>query len=357
MTTVLFDAHQLGRRQTGNETYVRELLKGLRRLDDVSIRAVVDRGQMARDVLAPPIQLHPVPRNGFGRLAAMTALARRIHPDLVHAVYFLPFFSGCPTVVTIHDISFERFPEFFSRRALLRDRTLIRSSARRATKVVTISESSRTDLIDLYGVADDRVVAIPLGVGDAFRPGPARVEDDVDRRPVRLLAVGTLEPRKNLVRLLDAVRLLARDLRIELRLVGPAGYQAHAIRDRIAGSATVEFVGYIPDEDLAEEYRRADMLVYPSIYEGFGLPVLEAMACGTPVVTSTGGSLPEVAGDAAELVDPLDTVGLAAAIRRVATDLEHRSLLRERGLARAARFSWDRTAALHAALYRDISDP
>jgi glycosyltransferase involved in cell wall biosynthesis len=169
-----------------------------------------------------------------------------------------------------------------------------------------------------------------------------------------LLAVGTLQPRKNLLRLLEAIRLLSADLRIELRLVGPAGYQADVIRKRVAGRAAVEFVGYIPDEGLAEEYRRADMLVYPSIYEGFGLPVLEAMACGTPVVTSTGGSLPEVAGDAALVIDPFDVPALAGAIRQIAEDQSVAAGLRARGLARAAVFTWERTASLQAALYRDL---
>jgi len=356
MTTILFDAHQLGRRQTGNETYVRGLLGGLRTIGGVSVVAAVERGQLPTGILAPPVRLRRVPANGFARLASMAIVARQIHPDIVHAIYFLPPVTGTPTVLTVHDISFELYPQFFDRRALVRDRLLIRNSAQRATKVVTISETSRRDLIDLYGLAPDRVIAIPLGVAPSFSPGdPAARGSPADGRPLRLLAVGTLQPRKNLVRLLEAVHTIARDIPVVLRIIGPDGFQADVIRERSVGNAQVEIVGYVEDEALADAYRWADMLVYPSIYEGFGLPVIEAMACGTPVVTSTGGSLPEVAGDAAFIVDPLDVPAIANGIRRVAEDAVLAHSLRTRGLARAAEFTWEETARRHLGVYRELA--
>ena len=355
MTRVLFDAHQLGRRQTGNETYVRELLRGLRALDDLELIAAVETGQRPTDVLAPPVRLRRLPPNGFARLAAMAILARQERSDLVHAMYFLPPATGRPTVLTVHDISFERFPEFFSRRSLVRDRALIRISARLASRVVTVSETSRRDLVELYGLAEDRVVAIPNGVSGRFRPSEetswAPYTGD---RPLQVLAVGTLQPRKNLLRLLDAVAIVGRDIPVQLRIVGPDGHQAAEIRDRLASSVQTEIVGWLDDDALADAYRRADVFAYPSIYEGFGLPVIEAMACGTPVVTSTGGSLPEVAADAALVVDPYDIAALAGAIRRIAEDGPAAAALRARGLARAATFTWERSAALHAEVYRDL---
>jgi glycosyltransferase involved in cell wall biosynthesis len=352
-TSVLFDAHQLGRRQTGNETYVRELLDAFARVGGASVRAAVETS-LPVDRRPPAVSVHRVPRNGFGRLALMALLARRLRPDVVHAIYFLPPATGRPTVVTVHDISFERYPEFFSRSALLRDRLLVRRSAQTATRVVTVSETSRRDLIEIYGLDPARVVAIPNGVGSTFRPADDQTSPDArDPDVVRLLAVGTLQPRKNLVRLLEAVRLLSSELRIELRVVGPDGFQADEIRGRLAGSAEVTITGYVTDAMLAQEYRRADMLVYPSIYEGFGLPVVEAMACGVPVVTSTGGSLPEVAGDAAVLVDPLDVEAIASAVRRIAQDPVLAADLRARGLERARAFSWERSARLHLAVYRE----
>lgn len=355
MTTVLFDAHQLGRRQTGNETYVRELLRELRGRDELDLIAAVEASQRPTGILAPPIRLRRIPANGLARLGAMALIARQERPDIVHAVYFLPPATGRPTVLTVHDISFERFPEFFSRRAFVRDRLLIRASARAASRVVTVSETSRRDLVEVYRLPEDRVVAIPNGVSDRFRPADesawAPYPGD---RPLRVLAVGTLQPRKNLFRLLDALTIVGREIPVQLRVVGPDGHQAAEIRDRLASSVQTEIVGWLDDDALAAEYRRSDVFVYPSIYEGFGLPVVEAMACGTPVITSTGGSLPEVAGNGALIVDPHDVKALAGAIRQIAEDGHGAAELRGRGLARAATFTWERSAALHAAVYRDL---
>jgi len=238
----------------------------------------------------------------------------------------------------------------------MRDRLFVRQSALRASRVVTVSEASRRDLIETYGLRPERVVAIPNGVSPAFHPSASMSSaHDKSERPVRLLGVGTLQPRKNLGRLIDAIALVSGELPISLRLVGPDGFQATEIRRRMRGRGDVTIVGYLSDDALAAEYRNADALVYPSIYEGFGLPVLEAMACGTPVITSTGGSLPEVAGDAAELVDPYDVEGLARAIIKVATQPDYAAGLQARGLARASEFTWDRSARRHLEVYQELA--
>ena len=350
---VLFDAHQLGRRQTGNETYVRELLGVLGRRSDLEIVAAVESRVGPELVAQPRVIFQRVPRHGALRLAAMAIIARRSAVDLVHAIYFAPAFSGRPLIVTIHDISYEIYPEFFSRGALLRNRLLIRDSARRARMVVTDSETSRRDIIERYHLSEDRVVAIPIGASRRYlerKPPPLAPIGD---RPVRVLVVGNLQPRKNLVRLLGAVRRVAATRAVSLRVIGPDGYQAHEIRRALRDSAAVEIVGYVDDARLAEEYARADVFAYPSIYEGFGLPVLEAMASGVPVVTTTGGSLPEVAGDAALIVDPFDETAMADAILRLAADADLRRHLRDLGRARAAQFSWERAAARLVDVYRD----
>jgi glycosyltransferase involved in cell wall biosynthesis len=170
-----------------------------------------------------------------------------------------------------------------------------------------------------------------------------------------VLAVGTLQPRKNLIRLVDAVARLSRDMPVVLRVVGPDGYQAAQIRERLGRSVQVEIAGYVSEDELAAEYRNADVFVYPSLYEGFGLPVVEAMASGTPVVTSGAGSLREVAGEAALIVDPLDVEAIAEAIARIASDRELRASLRTRGLARAAEFTWDRSATRLAEIYAELA--
>lgn len=347
---VLLDAHQLGRGQTGDETYIRGLIGGLRAVPELDLVAAVESHPRAARVLAPPVTLRRVPRNGLARLAALSWVGRWVRADILHATYLLPPWPGRPTVVTIHDISFERHPEFFPRRYLLLDRALIRASARRASRVITVSETSRRDLIELWHVPADRVDVIYNGVDEIFAPGPDR-PDDGALDPLRVLAVGVLQPRKNLGRLLEALAIVGRERRVELRVVGPDGYQAKEIRERLADRAAVKVLGYVNQQALAAEYRQAHVLVYPSLYEGFGLPVVEAMASGTPVVTTTGGSLPEIAGDAALIVEPLDVLAMAAAIRRVADDGALRTKLQERGLVRARAFNWRTAARRHFETY------
>jgi glycosyltransferase involved in cell wall biosynthesis len=282
----------------------------------------------------------------------MSVLAHTLDPDVLHAIYFAPYVARRPVVLTIHDISYELHPEFFSRTERWRGRTLIRDSARRARVVVTVSETSRRDIIERYGMAEDRVITIHNGVPQRLLDGPVPALGSIGDRPVRLLALGTLQPRKNLARLFGAVRMASKVRPIHLRVVGPDGYQAEVIREQLEGAAEVEIVGYVPDDALADEYRQADMLVYPSLYEGFGLPVVEAMACGVPVITSSGGALPEVAGDAALIVDPHDEVAIADAILRLAGDDDLRRHLSERGRTRARRFSWAESAERHIQAYR-----
>jgi glycosyltransferase involved in cell wall biosynthesis len=351
---LLFDAHQLGRHQTGNETYVRALLREFAGTDAIELTALVERGALADPDVAA-FARRQVPASGSLRLASMALAARRAGVDLVHAVYFAPYLSGVPVVLTVHDISYEIHPEFFSRTERWRGRMLIRDSARRARTVVTVSETSRRDIIERYGLAEDRVIAIHNGVSQRLLDVPAPKLESIDDRSVRLLALGTLQPRKNLARLVDAVRIASKTRPIQLRVVGPNGYQAEVIRQRLDGAAEVEVVGYVSEESLVDEYRRADMLVYPSLYEGFGLPVVEAMACGVPVITSTGGALPEVAGDAALIIDPLDEVAISEAILRLADDIELRRDLIGKGRVRARQFTWGRSAERHIQVYRDAA--
>lgn len=353
---LLFDAHQLGRRQTGNETYVRGLLGEFRRHPDLAVTAAVERPALADPLVAPPVVRRRVPAGGLRRLAVLGIAARTGTFDVVHAVYFAPPALGRPLVLTVHDISYELHPEFFSRTDRWRNRLLIRDAARRARVVVTVSETSRRDLLERYGLREERVVAIPNGVAPSLLAGPPAVIEPVNDRPVRVLAVGTLQPRKNLGRLLQAIRRAARVRPVALRVVGPDGFGADAIRADLAGVADVEILGFVDDAALAAEYRAADMLVYPSLYEGFGLPVAEAMACGLPVITSTGGALPEVAGDAAVILDPLDVEGMSDAILALAEDTERRRALGAAGRARAAGFTWAAAAERHVAVYRAAVD-
>jgi glycosyltransferase involved in cell wall biosynthesis len=351
-TRVLFDAHHIGSGKTGNETYARELLRALRGRAGLHLTAaVVD--SPSDPALEPPIAVRRVPRNGWLRLLALGIAGSGM--DLVHSMYYLPLASRRPTVVSIHDVSYERHPEFFGRLEVLKNRVLVREAARRATMVVTLSEHARSEMIELYGLDPHRVAVVPGGVSEAFHAPDEPRAPTADRTGVvRILAVGTLQPRKNLLRLLDAVRIVGLRERVQLRVIGPPGHAADEIRARLGNGADVVLLGYVPDHLLLQEYRAADIFVYPSIYEGFGLPIVEAMACGTPVVTTTGGSLPEVAGDAALIVDPYDVDAIARAIAQLIDDPSLRRDLVARGRSRAAEYTWRSAADRLVAVYERV---
>lgn len=284
--------------------------------------------------------------------------------DLLHGCAFAaPLVTGCPTVVTVHDLSFLRHPDAFRLPNRLYLRLLTVLSTRRAARVIAVSESTRRDVIALCGVAGDRVIAVPNGVSERFCPADAAAVAEFRRRrglPERyILFLGTLEPRKNVVRLLDAYAAWRRASRepVILVIAGGKGWFYQTIFAQVARLGLEEavlFPGFVPSDELPWWYRAAELFVYPSLFEGFGLPVLEALACGTPTITSRASSLPEVAGDAALLVDPEDTGELTDAIARLSSDPLLADELRSAGPRQAGRFTWSRTAAATAGVYRDV---
>lgn len=308
-------------------------------------------------------------RSPWRRIAwEQTQLARLSQGlDLLHGLAFAaPLAAVCPTVVTVHDLSFLRFPEAFRpfNRGYLS--LFTRLSTRRAARVIAVSESTRQDVIALCGVPPGRVVTVPNGVGPEFCPAdPASVAAFRAQKELPdafILFLGTLEPRKNLLRLLEAYTQLRGRGTGRLPPLIIAGGKGWYYEDIFARARelnlldAVRFPGYIPAEELPWWYRAAHVFVYPSRYEGFGLPVLEAMACGTPVITSTVSSLPEVAGDAALLVPPDDVAALTDALARVLASPALHAELRDAGLRRAAQFSWAATAAATADVYRAALD-
>jgi glycosyltransferase involved in cell wall biosynthesis len=284
---------------------------------------------------------------------------RRAKLDLLHSPAFVgPVVGACPLVVTVHDLSFLFFPQSF--RALNRSylRLFTRLSVRRAQRVLAVSESTKRDLVQYYGLSPAKVDVVHNGVDRAFRPLPADVVAAFRRQaglPDRfLLFVGTLEPRKNVVRLIEAYARLPKE-RPPLVLVGGKGWLYDQIFARVEAlnlSNQVHFAGYVLAEDLPLWYNAADLFVYPSLYEGFGLPPLEAMACGTAVITSTASSLPEVVGTAGQMVDPTDTQALATAMEQVLTARDVREQMQAAGLAQAQGFTWEQTAQRTVDSYR-----
>ncbi len=285
---------------------------------------------------------------------------RRAGVNLVHApVNVGPMVRSCPLVVTVHDLSFLLYPETFRPMQRLYQRVMARWTARHAERVITVSESTRADVMRLFGVPAERVVAVPNGVSGSYRPLPPGEVEAFRRReglPEQfLLCVSTMEPRKNIPRLLEAfARLPGAPL---LVIAGGKGWYFDAIFatiERLGLQNRVRLTGYIAQHDLPLWYNAATWFVYPSLYEGFGLPALEALACGTPSIVSNSSSLPEVVGDAAILVDPHDVSALAEALARALQDPGLAAGLRQAGPQRAAEFSWARTAAATAAVYRNV---
>jgi len=308
------------------------------------------------------------------RLHVPLAIERLIGPqDLFHATDFVlpPTSSRTRTLLTVHDLSFVRDPE--SATPALRQylNAVVPRSVGRASHVLADSQATKDDLVDLYGVADERVSVLYCGVDGRFTPQKQRGEGERIRRRYKLghqpyiLSLGTLQPRKNYGRLISAFALVAdvsrridgRPTTHNLVIVGKQGWLYDSIRAdaaRLGLRTRVIFPGFVQDEDLPALYRNADLFVLPSLYEGFGLPPLEAMACGTPVVTSNVSSLPEVVGDAGLTVDPTDVYALANAMSRVLQDSRLRQEMVEKGLARTVQFTWLRAARQLRDIYQNV---
>jgi glycosyltransferase involved in cell wall biosynthesis len=279
--------------------------------------------------------------------------------DLIHEPAFVgPQASNHPYVVTVHDLSFLLYPQGFRALNRIYLQIFTRLSVRRAQRVIAVSESTKRDLVRCYDIPPGKVDVIYNGKNAAFQPLAAdeiaefRADQGLPERFI--LFVGTLEPRKNVARLIEAYAQLPGN-RPPLMLIGGRGWLYDDIYARVENlnlSDEVHFVGYVLAEDLPLWYNAASLFVYPSLYEGFGLPPLEAMACGTPVVTSTASSLPEVVGDAGLLVDPTSTEELAQEMGRVLADAGLREKMRWAGLARARDYSWQATAQHTVSTYR-----
>lgn len=345
-------------RGAGINVYIYHLLKHLGQIDSrhrysvfLGERRFIDEGLKLIYTRWPTHR--PLARILWEQLLQPLAL-RQAGVDLLHAMAFAgPLATPCPFVVTIYDLSFLHYPEAFRpwNRWYLKIFTAL--SARRARRVVAISESTKRDVVKMLGVPSNRVDVAYCGVNESFHPLPAAEVANFRREralPDRfLLYLGTLEPRKNVPFLIRAYgRWRSAEAGIpRLVIAGAKGWhydQIFAEVDSLGLTGDVIFPGYIAHEELPWWYNAADLFVYPSRFEGFGLPVLEAMACGTPIITTHIASLPEVAGDAALLVSPDDETELAAAMRRVLSDETLRQEMVIKGMAHAARFSWEATA-------------
>jgi len=360
-------------RDYGIGTYVRNVVRHLARLDRESTYFLLcDRADEAtlRDLAENFV---PVVENSAGySLAEHVSIPRklrRLGVDLFHSPhYVLPLLGRTPSVVTIHDCIHLLFPQYLPNRFAHRyARFMMRKAIEKSVLVFTVSEASRRDILRFFPHADpDRVLVVPNAIDPSLREAPGEEEMDRvrERYQVRgrfVLYAGNIKPHKNLERLIEAFGRLRRRSGFEdvkLLIIGEEISRYGSLRRSVEATGVrqdVRFFGFVPDRTLSCLYRLASVFAFPSLYEGFGLPPLEAMACGTPVVTSNVSSLPEVVGDAALLVDPYDVEALADALARVLSDEALRTELVGRGRARVERFSWERSvAAIHDGYMRAL---
>src|SRR5262245_30494663 len=368
------DAHAIGARQGGNETYISNLIKSLAEIDGenrytiylANARAATQwRDEFTNQYRNFSVRLLPPP-TPLVRVPVCLAYELFSRPvDVLHVQYTAPPFCRIPVVATIHDLAFERMPETFTRRGSFQLKLTVRRTAKKAARIATVSEYSRRDLLSIYKLPPEKVVVTYNGVESRFTPQPASPNEAEEIRGRfgiardYLLAVGSLQPRKNLVRLIRAyakLRSEREDFTRQLVIVGRKLWLAHEIFDEVKRQRWADDViltGYVADEDLPALYRSARAFVYPSLFEGFGLPPLEAMACGIPVVTSGVSSLPEVTGDAALLIDPNNELALANAMIEIANNEPLRAELREKGIAQAKKFTWRDAAEKTLRLYKE----
>lgn len=372
--TIYVDVSSAVHAKAGIGRYAESLARALVRLEPGRFALFYNRGRDTR----PPEGLESLPRRtvraGYKpwRMAVWLghltrARFNRMVPgaELFHATeHLLPPLDGLPTVLTVHDMIFKLFPEHQKRLNYWYLNATMPLYCRRAGAIIAVSNCSKRDIVAHYHLDPVRVHVVYEAAGPEFRPAAPGLADEARRRyglPERyLIHVGTIEPRKNLTRLVEALqRLRDEGLRIPLVLVGSRGWLYGGFFRRLEGLEVrhdVHFPGYVPTGDLALLWAAATASATPSVYEGFGLPVLEAMACAVPVVCSNSSSLPEAGGDAALYFDPYDVEAIAAAIRKVWLDEELRAQMRERGLKQAARFSWERAADETLAVYEQARE-
>ncbi|HKR15344.1 MAG TPA: glycosyltransferase family 1 protein [Pyrinomonadaceae bacterium] len=368
---IAIDAHSVGAKLGGNESYAVNLIEALAQIDEVNDYTLYVTTAAAHDRFHqrwPNFKVRTtLPHTPLIRIPLTLSAELRKHPvDVLHVQFTAPPFCPCPVVVSIHDLSFEHLPHTFHRRSRTQLRLTVRHSAKRAAKILTLSEHTRRDVVDTYGIDPARITAIPLAAPRHFSP----VEDDRELQRVRhtygivgpyILSVGSIQPRKNLPRLINAYaslrgKYVAAELP-KLVLVGKCAWlydETMRVLTQTGLQESVILTGYVPESDLPALYSDALCFVYPSYFEGFGLPPLEAMKCGAPVIVGNQTSLPEVVGDAALTVDPYDVASIAAAIETLMNDSDLRLELSVKGRSRAETFDWRDTARRTLQIYEQV---
>jgi glycosyltransferase involved in cell wall biosynthesis len=369
---IAIDAHSVGAKLAGNESYAVNLIEALAQIDrvnDYTLYVTTAEAYERFHQRWPNFRVHTtLPHTPLIRIPLTLSAELRKNPvDVLHVQFTAPPFCPCPVVVSLHDLSFEHLPQTFNRRSRTQLRLTVRHSARHAAQILTLSDHTRRDVIDTYSIAPEKVRAIPLAAPAHFYP----VTDAMELQRVRhtygingdyVLSVGSIQPRKNLVRLIKAYASL-RDRHTgnnfpKLVLVGKCAWlydETLRALDETKVRDSVVLTGYVPEADLPVLYSGALCFVYPSYFEGFGLPPLEAMKCGAPVIVGNATSLPEVVGDAGLKVDPFDVSAIAGVIEELINNSELRQALKVKGSKRAEMFDWRNTAQQTLKVYEQVA--
>lgn len=361
------DAHAIGRNLTGNEVYARNLLKGLAALDQEAEFVAYVSAENAASWIPRRVTVRPISANPFFRLGFEFAMKlRQDGPDLLHVQYTAPVGCRVPVIVSVHDVSFLEHPEYFKPGRAAQLRWTVRRTVRAAARVITGSDFSRGSILRAYPDLDPaKVVAVANAASSEFRPLPrektaAAVAVRFGIHAPFVLSVGDLQPRKNHVGLIDAFAGLLRacpQLPHHLVLAGKDTWYSPRVREAARASGAggrIHFTGWVTDAELLELYNACDLFVFPSFYEGFGLPLLEAMACARAVVCSNTSAMSEVADGAALLFDPSSPAEMTSAMADLLIDPELRARMERLGSQRSAHFSWARTARRTLEIYHEV---
>lgn len=361
------DAHAIGRHLTGNEVYVRSLLEGYAALDKKSEFIAYTSVRGAEEYVPQRIRTRRVSENPFLRLGVDLAMRVRADaPDLLHVQYTAPLFCPAPIVVSIHDVSYLEHPEFFPPARRIQLKLSVERTVRRAAKILTLSEFSRQGIARSYGLDPEKIAVVPAACSSIFRPvsrpkATAFVEGRFQVAHPYVLCVGDLQPRKNplgLIRAFEELVANCPELPHHLVMVGKDTWYAskvHQAAEQSPFGNRIHFTGYVDDSELLQLYNACDIFVFPSFYEGFGIPILEAMACGRAVACANTSAMPEVAGSAAMLFDPHSMEGMMLAMRDLLVNPELRARMEWLGQQNAARFSWKGTARQTLDVYYEVA--
>jgi glycosyltransferase involved in cell wall biosynthesis len=360
------DAHAIGRHLTGNEAYVRNLLNGFAKLDKFSEFIAYLSVEGAANWVPARFTHRFVANDPFLRLGYdLSSKLRQDRPDLIHVQYTAPLFCPVPVVASIHDISYLEHPEFFTTSRSLQLRYTVYRTIKIASRILTLSDFSRRAIERAYNLTDDKVIVVPAAVSSSFRQisresAIVQVRKKFAISNPFVLTVGDLQPRKNplgLIKAYDELMNAHPDLPHDLVFVGNDTWFSSRVRQAAEKSRfreRIHFTGYVDEKDLLQFYNACEIFIFPSFYEGFGIPILEAMACGRAVACANATAIPEVADAAALLFNPESTGEMVRAMRDLLVDRELRERMERLGLMNAALFSWERTAQKTLEVYYEI---